>query len=161
MVFEWQDVDFLYNFVRTYKPTSILELGSGHSTVAMGKALYENGSGFLHSFESEEGYVRTTKSILDKRFPVKVVPCEIELESTGAWKYYPDLKRMPKSFQVLNHYDLIYVDGPPCKDDEYTEIEWYYRWLIVDGRAKTVEKEQEAAEKEQEENNKPLSVFIK
>jgi predicted O-methyltransferase YrrM len=154
MVYEWQDVDFLYHFVKIYKPNSILELGSGHSTVAMGKALFENGSGFLHSLESEVEYVIQTKAMLDKRFPVKVIYSDIR-DQEGAWLYSPKSEAMPKHLTIPNDYDLIYVDGPAYADKgESTAIPWNYRYLIIDGRKHTVEGQLS-------DNNQPLSVFIK
>jgi predicted O-methyltransferase YrrM len=152
MVFEWQDVDFLYNFVKTYKPTSILELGSGHSTIAMGKAVYENGSGFVHALETKEYYLQT-KEMLDRRFPVKVVPCETILEND--WIYQPILDLMPKKFKLFGYYDLIYIDGPTLTEDcKQAKIQWDYRWLIIDGR-------KEQVESLWSDDNKPLTVFMK
>ncbi len=130
MSYDWNDIDFLTTFVRHYKPNSVLELGSGFSTVAIARALQENGCGDLVSLESEKRYFDRTRSLLGPRIKtaqIHLVGCH---HLGDVWHY---------DFDFAFHYDLIYIDGPALtSEQESTFIPAEYRWLIVDGRRATV-----------------------
>lgn len=104
---DYVDLWNLYHHVRTNRPQSILELGSGLSTLVMGYALMENGAGSLCSLEPDEEWARSTENSLPDclRGHCAVIhsrgaACEVGGQATKCFAEKP-----------LESPGMIYVDG--------------------------------------------------
>lgn len=58
MAVELETCEILYSMIRTYKPTTVVESGTGcgYATLAIAQALEDNGHGTLFTFERKGGY---------------------------------------------------------------------------------------------------------
>jgi len=97
-------------------PPTIVELGSGMSTVWMALALLERGDGYLISVEHDAGYTDMIQETLEphgvQRF-VQVVQApltDINLEM-GTFPWY-DVSTIYA--QTPHTIDLLFIDGPPA-----------------------------------------------
>lgn len=120
---ECPDLTRLYSIIRMRKIITVLELGSGQSTIVIGEALKKNKKEFkddislirrqnpfhLYSLESEKKYAREVKKNCNKKNLKEFISIlEIGAEQTSfrgmiCGKY----KRIPSVCP-----DLIYIDGP-------------------------------------------------
>jgi hypothetical protein len=127
---DWYDLWLLYNDVRTLRPKSILEYGSGVSTVVLAHALRENGSGKLTSLESDAEWTEINRRALPPG-----VPCELifspaipsEVDGVATWTFFaPPVEP-----------DYIYLEGPPgVGSREITSDPLYLNasTIVIDGR---------------------------
>jgi predicted O-methyltransferase YrrM len=99
----------LAHAVKTFKPKLVVELGSGVSTVVMGKA----GAKKIVSFDGSEEYAGHTRNLL-KAHGIK--GAEVRYSKLSPFKnssgWYD-----PNSFKDLKKIDLLVIDGPPGGDD--------------------------------------------
>ena len=102
------DLWFLYRLIRARRPNTVLELGSGFSTVIMAYALRENGGGMMWSIDADERWMGVTQSLLPKSLTphCRILHCPAKAED---WRGY----------RVWRHAglpevtpDFLYVDGP-------------------------------------------------
>lgn len=103
---------WLTNLIQTTSPNTVVECGSGTSSVWICLALKRNGGGKLVSLEHQETYAARTRQMLadhglSEYAEVRV--CELTEVATpaGAFRWY-DLE--PAS---VGSIDLLVVDGPP------------------------------------------------
>ena len=101
--------------VRQQRPTHIVELGSGASTLVLAYALEAVGSGRLISIEHNEEFVERTRRDLDRHGLaqwVTVVHAPLtdvtDDEATYRWYDIPD-------DMDLDGIDMLIVDGPPVE----------------------------------------------
>lgn len=144
----WQDADDLrrlYEDVRRYRPETILELGSGQSTVMLAQALHENGRGTVHSVDDSARWLDHARSLLTPeqaaRVEFHVCPVETTREygiPTARYLGYPSLV-----------YDYVLIDGPDLDgmklDASCDLLDLHARGLVrpgaharIDGRIGTV-----------------------
>ncbi len=95
------------------KPKTVVELGSGRSSVILGYALEQIHGAQLFSIEHHPDYLRATQSALDEHAltpHVKLVECPLSRQEIGGeeWLWYT----LPRPFPAPN-IDLLIVDGPP------------------------------------------------
>jgi predicted O-methyltransferase YrrM len=104
----------LIQLVREHKPTTVVELGSGSSTLAMGYAVEEVGQGRIIALDHLAEYANETtarihRHQLDDCAEVCHAPL-VEVDIDGeTWPWY-DLSALGES-----SIDLLFVDGPPHK----------------------------------------------
>ncbi|WP_420143314.1 class I SAM-dependent methyltransferase [Sphingobium sp.] len=105
------DVGFLRHIVREIarlRPTHVVELGAGASSLIAARALQIHGGGRLHSFDQHGGFVDATRQWLaDNALDVDIRHAPLTHESAdwpGRW-YSID--------QLPERIDLIIIDGPP------------------------------------------------
>ncbi len=111
--------DFLrivYDQVRTQKPDTVVECGSGVSSIVIARALQQNGKGVLISLDHDAVFAEQTRQNLARHGLEKWVDMRVEAlaESGVAGQkspWYP-LKNIPAS-----NIDLVVVDGPPITHD--------------------------------------------
>ena len=100
----------LAHIVKTIKPKLVVELGSGVSTVVIGKA----GAKKIVSFDGSEEYAMQTRNLL-KAHGVK--SAEVRYSKLAPFKksngWYD-----PNSFKDLKKIELLLIDGPPGGDDK-------------------------------------------
>lgn len=142
---DYSDLWFLRNVVRQRKPRSILEFGSGCSTIIMAQALWENlrGSfaekpGRLYSVDADPYWTKATFDAIPDHLrelcEVSYSPLlEIDYNGTQAFRHakIPDV--VP---------DLLYLDGPELTADRQVAVDildlesrflpGFY--MVVDGR---------------------------
>lgn len=99
----------LYREIRKQKPISVLEFGSGVSTLIIGHALKENRQGKLISMEENKAYGERVMSIIGNSYPI-----EMHVEDL-----IDDVYRDVKGTRYRNipdeKYGFIFVDGPTTK----------------------------------------------
>jgi len=108
----WSDLWFLYRLVRRIRPATVLEFGSGCSTIAIAQALADNaetgGGGRLYSLDAEARWAAATAASLPPHLDPFVDLCTAPVvphsyAGTPVWRHLA----VP---QVVPH--LVYVDGP-------------------------------------------------
>lgn len=105
------DVGFLRHIVREIarlRPTHVVELGAGASSLVAARALQLHGGGRLHSFDQHGGFVDATRQWLaDNALDVDIRHAPLTQESAD-W---------PGRWYAIDHLpdqiDLLIIDGPP------------------------------------------------
>ncbi|MDP6564267.1 MAG: hypothetical protein QF578_05525 [Alphaproteobacteria bacterium] len=140
---DWSDLWFLYAMVRARRPKSILEFGSGCSTIVYAQALADNTAegapGFLHSLDADPHWGQVTIDSMPAhlRDVCRVTATErvpADIDGTKVWRFrdVPDVTP-----------DLIYLDGPALTPERRAAIDVLdledrfppgFR-LLVDGRS--------------------------
>ncbi len=105
--------NILIHEVKRNKPSTIVELGSGVSTVLMSYAIMQNGNGRIKSFDHDGKYVKITASNLAKHGLedfANVVHAPLKDTKIGdkAWRWY-DVSKL----EGIGKIDLLVIDGPP------------------------------------------------
>jgi hypothetical protein len=111
--------DFLrivYDQVRTQKPETVVECGSGVSSIVIARALQQNGRGRLISLDHDVIFAEKTRQNLARHGLEQWVDMRVEpLQDSGVTgqktPWYP-LKNIPSA-----NIHLVVVDGPPITHD--------------------------------------------
>lgn len=103
---------FMWDQVMVERRTSIIECGSGISTVLLAQALSQIGMGTVVALEHDQEYAdRTTRFLrergLEKWATVVYAPLKEFTYGDEQWQWY-DRELVPEG-----HYDLAVIDGPP------------------------------------------------
>jgi hypothetical protein len=104
------DLHFLYELIIKKKISTILEFGSGYSTIVMAAALNLNQSykknNKIFTLETEQKWITILKKKLKKYKNVKIIhsKCETQLVGMSVCHIYKDLPNITP--------ELIYLDGP-------------------------------------------------
>lgn len=140
---DYADLWFLYQAVRRRRPRTVLEFGSGCSTLAMALALKENAaggapSGRLLSIESMESWSELNRRALpnELREFCQIQHCPVEETS---WEATPCFRH--RGLPVVQP-ELLYLDGPvlsPARRVAVDPLEMEPSfppgfYLVVDGR---------------------------
>lgn len=142
------DLWFLYQTVRRRKPRTILEFGSGCSTVILAQALWENRreandrQGRLYSIESDAHWRDVTARCMPSHLADL---CDIQYSPAGEVDYgsVPAFRHTTVPDVVP---ELVYLDGPPLTEERQVAIDLLDLeprftpgfCLVVDGRWKNV-----------------------
>lgn len=96
----------LYRQIKQYRPSEVLELGTGASTIVMAHALLENGGGRITSMEESEDWYRHAVDNLPSGLPVELVLSETVEDTFSIFRgiRYRHVPARP--------YDFVFVDGP-------------------------------------------------
>jgi hypothetical protein len=110
---DYCDLWLLFNLVRRKRPRIVFEFGAGCSTVVLAEALQQNGSGFLHSIDSEEIWTKIAWNSL----PMNLRNiCEVQYSTVSVVERYG-----VKGFKHDNVPDempeFVYLDGPPLTSE--------------------------------------------
>lgn len=114
----YAELAVLYYHIRRFRPTEVLELGSGLSTVVMAHAALRNSvSGapcFVTSMEEATDFAAATWQIIPERLArnVDIVVSEVTaVPEPGGWVAvgYRELPGKP--------YDMVFIDGPQLPDN--------------------------------------------
>lgn len=101
------------------KPETILELGSGVSTIILGQILKKRGHGHLLSIDHDPAWANQTRQyveLLELEDVVSVVEAPLKNITVGEHSYeWYDLPA--SSLDRLGPIDLLLVDGPPQAKD--------------------------------------------
>jgi predicted O-methyltransferase YrrM len=101
-----ETAELLAVLVRRHRPSRVLELGSGASTVILGLALRRAGGGTLVSIDHDAAWAGQTRGWLADHglggVRVEVAP----LVGDPPWYELPEMK---------GPFDLLFVDGPPVR----------------------------------------------
>lgn len=103
-------LDTLARHVLGQRPDTVVEFGSGLSTLVIARALQRNGHGTLLSFDHNEGFAELTRRRLAERDLVADVRA-VELEPSGRWGYPGEWYATPELPAAI---DLLVIDGPPA-----------------------------------------------
>ncbi len=137
------DLALLYLHIRSTRPESVLEYGSGVSTVVMAHALHQNGRGRLVSLEPSQAWAEATRAAIpgDLRGFCEVVysagtSCDLDGRATVCFAERP-----------IERPDMIYIDGAPegavfCGAENVAHLEATLRpdaAIFIDGRRHAVE----------------------
>lgn len=105
----------IVRLTRDLKPKSVVECGSGSSTVWIASVLEQHGRGHIHSLEHDPQYARETRRLLESlglshRATVLDAPLQERVaadELTTNWYSDDAVQKLPE------HIDVLFVDGPP------------------------------------------------
>lgn len=102
----------LLNQIRQRRPSTVVELGSGASTIATPYMLDQIGGGALYSIDHEESYAAQTRGQLalhgHHSVTLRVAPLTDHVLDGSTYRWY-DLAGL----DLPNSIDLLLVDGPP------------------------------------------------
>jgi hypothetical protein len=143
------DLWYLYRLVRRKKPKTIVEFGSGCSTVIFAQALFDNAKesegqhGFLYSLDAEERWKNVTESSMSEELKdfceIRQVPIETLSHKGQIVFRHQNVPQVP--------IDMIYLDGPPLTPEISVAIDpidlegWFQPGFVmcVDGRKENVQ----------------------
>lgn len=110
---------YLYELVLEKKPSLVVELGGGVSSVVIAAALKANGHGRLLSFDHDPAFAAKTEALLAREGLADVARAEHAPLSNwvpgnrsslaDSWNWYS----LPMASPDLSGIDLLVVDGPP------------------------------------------------
>jgi predicted O-methyltransferase YrrM len=139
---DYSDLWFLYQAVRTHRPTTLLEFGSGCSTVVLAFGLHQNGAGHLWSVDGEKAWVHATEAALPKdlRPFVTVVHSPVREDDR-------DVPGLSHEHVPGISPDFVYLDGPPLTRQrqvafDVLDLEARLRpgcLIVIDGRRKNAQ----------------------
>lgn len=103
----------LVRLIRLRKPETILEFGSGVSTLLAAYALEKNGSGRIISIDHDAEWAGVTAQYLSAhslqlRAEIVHAPLTDVLVASQSWQFYD-----PTALEVVGPVDMLVVDGPP------------------------------------------------
>lgn len=102
------------------KPRTILELGSGVSTLLLGQVLRNAGGGRLVSIDHDPAWAARTREnlrLMGLDDVVRVVDAPLHTRTVGEQRY--DWYDIPEAvLDELGPIDLLLVDGPPQRSDD-------------------------------------------
>lgn len=138
------DLWLLFKLVRRRKPETILEFGSGCSTVVLGAAANQNGVGHVWSVEATQKWADANRDAL----PATIREC-VTLVYTPAVEDDRDVPGWIHEDVPDVQPDFIYLDGPPLRPGlgrwvafDVADLEARFRpgfVMVVDGRKKNVD----------------------
>lgn len=126
----------LIEIIKSNKPTNIVELGSGTSTLIILKTLNMLGVNYtLTSFDSDPIFLAKTKELLiyegvydDKKVKLIFSPIQDININNVSYKWYN-----PDDFKFdFNKIDFLFIDGPVgglCKNCRYPAINIFKKYL--------------------------------
>jgi predicted O-methyltransferase YrrM len=138
---DYTDLWFLYREVRRRRPTTLLEFGSGCSTVVLAFALYQNREGHLWSLDADAEWARATEAALPEALrslaTVVHAPVHEDDRDVQGWSYRPLPNVDP---------DFVYLDGPALTRErkvafDVLDLESRLQpgcLVVVDGRGENV-----------------------
>ena len=103
----------LADLIMTHKPKTMVELGSGASTLVAARAMQMAGcDGRLISYDQHPEFVTATSAWLDEHGVKAELRCAPIASPSGRWAdLWYDLRAIPESI------DLLMIDGPPWTID--------------------------------------------
>ncbi len=107
----------ILNFITTFRPKNIVEIGSGMSTVYIAKLLAVNEiTARFYSIENDLKWINIIKNHLDEDSKVDFIHAELneEMNFQGHKFKWFDTKVLDKNLNK-NEIDLLIIDGPPGK----------------------------------------------
>lgn len=111
------DLAYLHQTVRRMKPYTVLEFGSGFSTLFMADALERNGQGKIVSVESNQRWLDNTAA----KIPAALLPrVDLRLGIPETQIIKGQLAAVYRELPNV-HPDLIYLDGPDPLDVQGTQ----------------------------------------
>jgi len=121
------DYDVLYAYIRTHKPTEVLECGTGVSTIVIAHALMENEHetgvrGRVTSMEEHKDYYEHAQRLLPKDLAAYVDL----VQSPTIEDQHMFFRGIRYRDVPLRQYDFVFVDGPDptSKDDGMTTCDF-------------------------------------
>ena len=114
----WDAAVLLAREVATGRPRTVVELGSGGSSLVIGLQLRRSGQGHLYTLDHDPAFAATTRRHvsalgLDPWVTVLDAPLEPQPVADETYRWY----RLPAAVRDLEHIDLVVVDGPPQATD--------------------------------------------
>lgn len=105
--------ELLVSLIREVRPATVVELGSGVSTLIIGYCLEEQGGGRCISLEHDAGYAQESAANVEEHSMegyVEVVHAPLQdVRLNGrTWPWY-----RPGSLDTITSVDMLVVDGPP------------------------------------------------
>lgn len=124
----------IYEIVSTQKPSQIVELGSGISSLICGYALEQHGDGSLFSIDHDELYAQKTQNMLarhalDQYCTVMHAPLVRQSINNETYIWY-DMANI----ECPSEINLLIVDGPPFKTQKkarYPALSYFYPKLAT------------------------------
>lgn len=103
--------------IRRQRPQTVVELGSGVSTLVAGYALEANGSGTVISIDHMEAFTGAARQHalehgLEARIRFLTAPLTPIALGGAVWRWYD-----PAQLTLAGPVDLLVIDGPPQQDN--------------------------------------------
>jgi predicted O-methyltransferase YrrM len=139
----------LARHISTQKPSLVVELGSGFSTVVIAAALKQNGGGRLVSIDADKVYAEKTREQLALHGLADWVDVRFSQISEMTFEGENRLWYDTSKFDDLGSIDLLFIDGPStavCNDVRRPSLPWFWNKLktgatvLLDDAARPVER---------------------
>ncbi len=141
----------IQHMISSLKMRSVLELGSGLSTVLLAKYFGRMSDGRILSFDDDERWAALTRATLEQEGLASIAQVRVarlvEIEAGGRRAPWYDLSALDEH----EYFDLIVVDGPPAwKGDSLARLPALYKLasrlaesgvLVLDDAARSGERE--------------------
>jgi len=124
-------LSFLVRHIEAERPRHAVELGSGLSTVVLGRAM-KNVGGCLTSIEADTEYLARTRVLLDAEGLDNVTLIHAPITPRDGFRWYDH-----DAMKELAPIDLLLVDGPPtltCPLARYPALPFFWS-LLREGAA--------------------------
>jgi predicted O-methyltransferase YrrM len=106
-------LNILYEHLISHRPQSIVECGSGLTTIITGRALQQLGNGRLLSLEHDQHFAEQTRGVLRQLslqnfVDIRIVSLKLQKVNSAEYLWYD-----VSSIDLPDTINLITVDGPP------------------------------------------------
>lgn len=120
----------IHTYITQSKPNTIVEFGSGASTLVIADALRKNGGGKLYSFDDSEKFGAQTQSNIERELLVDYVDLTVAPLEPWRHSHLSSNQEVPLWYSApnldgLENIDLVLVDGPPgnvCKYSRFPAV---------------------------------------
>jgi xanthosine utilization system XapX-like protein len=114
----WDGAAVLAREVATTRPGTVVELGSGASSLVIGMQLRRIGRGHLLTLDHEPDFAAITRRhVVALGLEPWVTVLDAPLTSCRIDEQVFEWYALPEAVTALDHIDLLVVDGPPQKTD--------------------------------------------
>lgn len=132
---------YIHQFIRVHKPSTIIEFGSGASTLVVADALRQNAQGKVYSIDHLSKYGNQTNASIFREpglssfveiFIADIKDFSGQHISDDDSKYWYDETVVKEVLSKIDEIDLVIVDGPPgfiCSCSRYPAIPKIYHRL--------------------------------
>ena len=109
----------LYSLLMEYKPTTVVELGGGVSTVITGYYFAKSEDGTVQSFDHHPQFTSLARKNVEAHQLIDVAtvthaPLTDVTLNGETWQWYK-----PDAFEGVSEIDFLTIDGPPQQDNPH------------------------------------------
>lgn len=120
----FEERKLIYNIVRTLKPQYCFEIGTwkgGGSTYFIGQALYENGSGILHTVETNRGFYDEARN--NYQIYLQYMTQYVEFHLGDYKEIYSQL------LSSIGRLDLLFLDGLEDAQETLNQYNFFFPYI--------------------------------
>ncbi len=120
----YEERKLIYTIVRTYKPQYCFEIGTwkgGGSTYFISQALYENGSGIIHTVETNKEFYDETRN--NYQIYLQNLTPFVEFHLGDYKEIYS------KILSSIGRVDFLFLDGPEDAQETLNQYNFFFPYM--------------------------------